>query len=479
MATTDQRPRPARWASCCAAAVALAMTMTMNGCKSSRVDPPPAAGRPPAVDRPSTPTSSDGSPDPSPGPVDSAAGPIPSPPPAPDAIGAPDTMVSDDHLPLSTCGRWVVDRRGRRVKLASVNWYGASDVKHVVGGLDKVPLEGVVQTIRELGFNSVRLPFSNDMLRAPAVPAEAVAANPALAGKTPLELFDATVSALTDAGLLVVLNNHSTHAMWCCNFDDDGLWWTAEHSEEDWIRDWEMIADRYGKNPRVVGADLRNEIRIARPAGGILPRIPNWGGGGANDWLAAATRAGNRVLARAPGWLIIVEGLNSAEDLTQAGARPVVLNTPGKVVYSAHQYSFFRPGMPAIPGLGGPTYAAMNAADFKTATTKQWGYLLEPGKPGTAPVWLGEFGDSATSDPAWLTNLAGYLAETDADFAYWPLNGGPKASGESEPFGLLEDDWRTVRNDWRLALLRKLQPATRGPGVGENSELCPTTSRDG
>src|SRR5690349_19750780 len=63
-------------------------------------------------------------------------------------------------LPLSTCGRWIVDQDRRRVKLAGVNWYGASDVKHVVGGLDRMTLERIVGTIVELGFNSVRLPFS-------------------------------------------------------------------------------------------------------------------------------------------------------------------------------------------------------------------------------------------------------------------------------------------------------------------------------
>ncbi len=451
----------------------LAAALALAGCKISRVPPPTATDAvvDAAVPPPSLPPS--GTPSTPPGvPPTNPASPEGTPPASPDAAAPPSTnagaaIVPQDRLPLTTCGRWVIDARGRRVKLAGVNWYGASDVKHVVGGLDKVALDRVAQTIRDLGFNSVRLPFSNAMLRTPRVAPEAIAANPALAGRTPLEVFDATVAALTEAGLLVVLNNHSTHAMWCCGFDDDGLWWNGDTSEEDWIRDWELMADRYRKNPRVVGADLRNEIRIARPSGGILPRVPSWGGGGANDWAAAASRAGNRVLARAPGWLILVEGINSAEDLSQAHARPVALSAPRQLVYSVHQYGFFRVGMPAIPGLGGPTYAAMAAAEYVAANRKQWGYLLE----GEAPVWMGEFGDAADSDPAWLTRLAAYLTETDADWAYWPLNGGPKASGDSEPFGLLEDDWTTVRNDWRLALLRKLQPATRGPGVG--AELCP------
>jgi hypothetical protein len=360
------------------------------------------------------------------------------------------------------------------VKLASVNWYGASDTKLVPGGLDKVSAQAVAATIRDLGFNSVRLPFSNEMLHVtrPAA-APTIAANPTLGGKTPLEVFDAAVQALTDAGLYVILNNHSTHAMWCCNFDEDGLWYTADSSEEDWIADWELVVARYAANPRVIGADLRNEIRIATPIGfSILPRVPSWGGGGANDWHAAATKAGKRIHARNPDLLIIVEGLNSADDLTGAAGRPVVLGVANKLVYESHQYGFFRPGAPAIPGLGGPTYSTMSAAELATASRKQWGYLVEPGKPFTAPVWVGELGDSAASDPKWMTNLAEYLRTLDADFAYWALNGGPKAAGGPEPFGLLDDDWTTVRKDWRLTLLKALQKPTRGPGITA-ADACP------
>jgi hypothetical protein len=290
--------------------------------------------------------------------------------------------------------------------------------------------------------------------------------------KTALQVFDATVDALTRAGLLVILNNHSTHAMWCCNYDDDGLWYTREHDEEHWILDWEMVAQRSATNPRVVGADLRNEIRIAKPVSGLLPRIPSWGGGGANDWRAAAIRAADRIHARAPNWLIVVEGLNSAEDLTAVGGDPIVLKTPSKVVYSSHQYSFFRPGLPAIPGTTLGTYLAMDAAQLKSTTHRQWGYLTDPGQPYTAPVWLGEFGDSAQADPTWLTNLAAYLRDTDLDWAYWAVNAGPKASGDPEPYGLLEDDWTTVRTDWRLTLLKSLLSPTQGPGL--TTPVCPT-----
>ena len=89
------------------------------------------------------------------------------------------------QLPLRTAASWVIDGNNQIVRLASVNWYGASDVKFVVGGLDKQPVDAIAQLIPRLGFNSVRLPFSNAMVRSnPAVSAADVAANPHLAGKT-------------------------------------------------------------------------------------------------------------------------------------------------------------------------------------------------------------------------------------------------------------------------------------------------------
>eukprot|EP00439_Symbiodinium_sp_Y106_P006306 s1301_g1.t1 len=45
----------------------------------------------------------------------------------------------------------------------------------------------------------------------------------------------------------------------------------------------------------------------------------------------------------------------------------------------------------------------------------------------------------------------------DADFAYWPLNVGPKPGGsEDEPYGILTNDWQPRWADLRLQALRKL-----------------------
>jgi len=84
-------------------------------------------------------------------------------------------------------------------------------------GLDRVPLAQVVAQFRAIGINSVRLPFSDEMLhdQRPVTDA-AVAANPGLRGLTPLQVYDAVVAALTGAGLAVTLNNHTNTTRWCC-----------------------------------------------------------------------------------------------------------------------------------------------------------------------------------------------------------------------------------------------------------------------
>ena len=58
---------------------------------------------------------------------------------------------------------------------------------------------------------------------------------------------------------------------------------------------------------------------------------------------------------------------------------------------------------------------------FRTFLDDKWGFVLEEGKPFTAPVWMGEFG-YANQGEYWM-NFLRYLSERDVDFGYWALNG--------------------------------------------------------
>lgn len=57
-------------------------------------------------------------------------------------------------------------------------------------------------------------------------------------------------------------------------------------------------------------------------------------------WASAAERAEERLLALQPNWLMVVEGINSANDLSGVRDWPVKYNVPGRVVYSAHVYAW-------------------------------------------------------------------------------------------------------------------------------------------
>jgi endoglucanase len=260
-------------------------------------------------------------------------------------------------LPLRAEGRWILDGKGQRIKLVAVNWYGAEERDYVVAGLDRAPLPELALRIRELGYNTVRLPWSNEMFERNPVIAEAlVSKNPQLAGKRALEVLDAVIAALAHQGLLVVLDNHNSDADWCCSdTDDNGLWWNSRYSETAWISDWRGLVQRYRDQPAVVGVDLRNE---PRSAGG---KKPTWGGTDpALDWKRAAGACAAEILKINPNLLIVLEGLNYATDFSGSYTNPLSLPVAGHLVYSPHDYAWFHSGT--------KTYA-----ELKTTLGNRWG----------------------------------------------------------------------------------------------------------
>ncbi len=380
-------------------------------------------------------------------------------------------------LPLRTSSRWIVDATGKRFKLASVNWYGAESKDVVVAGLDISDLHAIAALIRTLGFNSVRLLWSNEMVESnPVVAPARLAKNPALSGLHALDVFDAVVDALAHEGLVVILDNHRSHADWCCDLQHgDGLWWAPGYPESSWIADWKTMAARYKSQPAVVGADLRNELRTtfdpsAAPTctacGTGCPCLtPTWSGDGSNtDWHGAAQRGGNAVLSVNPNLLIMVEGIGYSLDLTGVYTLPLALSVPNRIVYAPHDYSFSHAAF--------ASYSAM-----ATDLGDNWGFILEQNKPYTAPVWVGEFGtghasssdvSDTTGQGFWFENFRQYLANADIDWSYWALNG-TEATGYSrtvdteEGYGILDTTWSESALPDLTKALQALQGATQGP----------------
>ncbi|MFF2040991.1 glycoside hydrolase family 5 protein [Kitasatospora sp. NPDC058170] len=401
------------------------------------------------------------------------------PPPAPQRPAAAADQAdpaSSWTAPLSTRGRYIVDATGNRFRLKSGNWDGAQGswsgsgdsadpATHHSGqqssgvplGLDRAPLPAILAGFRQLGLNSIRLPFSNELVHSTApVPDRAVAANPQLRGRTPLQVLDAVVEALTADGFAVILNNHTNTSRWCCGVDGNERWNSAQSTRQ-WEDDWVAMARRYKDNKRVVGADLYNEVRRD-----ILDD-PNWGLGDAHDWYAAAQEAGDRILTEAdPDLLIIVEGINwtgvpvdflphGRPALTPVRTLSHTLVASDKLVYSAHFYGYTGPRHSGATGLGethDARYQDLTREQLEQALYQEAFYVsAETGQHFTAPVWISEFGigagETGTAPKAWFAAITDHLAAMDADFAYWPLVGwSTDAQGRAGG-----DDWALLRFD--------------------------------
>lgn len=394
--------------------------------------------------------------------------------------------------PLHTEGSRIVDADGNDFQLKSGNWHGASgtwngsgdvddpanhhDGEHSHGiplGLDRASMDDIVGSFHELGINSIRLPFSNDMIDDEAtVPDEAVAANPELRGKTRLEIYDAAVRALTGSGLAVILNNHTGTSRWCCGVDGNERW-NSGQSDQEWEDDWAFMAARYADDERVVGADLYNEVRRD------VFDDPNWGLGDEHDWFAASQRAGDRILDEAnPNLLIIIEGINwtglpvdglphERPTLEPVRALPQQLAKPDKLVYSAHFYGYTGPNHSGATGTGethDPRYQDMSREELYDVLRRQAFFVTEDGQPYTAPLWISEFGvGRGEQDPKareWFENFTDFLVAEHANFAYWPLVGWQEG-GESDGWGLVQWDSAGDRisvddGDWRADAWHRL-----------------------
>lgn len=361
-------------------------------------------------------------------------------------------------LPLSTSGRHVVGADGRPVRLASVNWYGASDAAQVPGGLEAQHRALIASAIHRLGFNSVRLPYSDEMVRTnPVVDAEQVAANPDLVGLRVLDVFFAVVHALTEQGIAVIVNNHITESRWCCDLQPCDLTWSnsalgplcrVRQTEDDWIANWRAVMAPLVDNPLVIGADLRNEPR------GLFG-APGWA-----VWARAAAKCGDALHKLNPDWLVVVEGIGSANLLQYARQTPVLLSRANKLVYSAHVYGWSGWG-------SGRPYWTRGYGSFAAEMRANWGWLMDE---DVAPVWVGEFGAPAhpnKGDAHYWHNLMRYLREVGRPgFAYWALNP-TKFDGQGEGYSVVQRDWLTPRRDYRLFDILRLIEGDEGDGQGD------------
>jgi len=375
-----------------------------------------------------------------------------------------------------TDGSAIRDQNGAQVRIAGVNWFGLETFDYAPHGLWTRDYRDMLEQIAAQGYNTLRLPYSNDLFEQGTRPNVDFGGgkNAPLQGKDGLGVLDEIIAYAGQVGLRVILDRHRPEAG-----GQSALWYTASTPESVWIADWQMLATRYAGNTTVIGADLHNEPHSE----GSPSQSACWGcGDPATDWRLAAERAGNAILAVNPNWLIIVEGVQCwgpggvatsgqgatctwwGGNLEGAGQYPVRLNVPNRLVYSSHDYpaSLFEQVW-----FRDPSYPA----NLPSVWNRFWGYLHAN---DVAPVLLGEFGSKlqTTSDRQWLDSLTRYLG-TGADGGHWTFwSWNPNSSDTG---GLLKDDWRTIDADKRSYLAGGVDQT----GVAHASILFPLDGATG
>jgi endoglucanase len=397
-----------------------------------------------------------------------------------------------------TSSNRIVDASDNPVRIAGINWYGFETTDYLAHGLWAQDYKTVLNTIKRLGYNVVRIPFSNEMVENNPVPtnftqsANGAAANTALVGQTALTDLDTIISYAGSIGLRVILDNHRSEAG--NSNEANGLWYTSAYPQQNWMNDWVTLTKRYSQskftfngNPTVIGVDLRNEPHLIAN-GGYTGSC--WTGdsetNGAytgcptsltqQNWTVAAESAGNAILAVNPKLLIFVEGVDCYKgscgwqggNLEGVAAAPVQLNVSGQVVYSPHDYgpdiyqqSWFNSGT--------------SAASLNAIWNKFWGYISIN---GSAPVWLGEFGtgntstavqnSTAGSEGQWFQTLIGYLGSySEISWTYWALNG-------EDSDGLLDSNYDSApANATKQSMLATVQFTLSGGGSSGSCTTAP------
>jgi endoglucanase len=394
-----------------------------------------------------------------------------------------------------TSGNKILDSSGKEVRIAGINWYGAETPDYLVHGLWAQDYHTVLNTIKSLGYNVIRIPFSNQLVESNPVPTNFSnfvngPVNQALVGQTALADLDTIIAYAGSIGLRVILDNHRSEAGE--TNEANGLWYTSAYPQANWIADWQTMATRYSAskftfngNPTVIGMDLRNEPHLS---GSGSTTGSCWTGDTATNgcptsltaqnWPVAATAAGNAILSINPKLLIIVEGNDcysgvcgwQGGNLIGVATHPVTLSIPNQLVYSAHDYG---PNLFQQPWFNGST----TTASLDAIWNKYWGYI---NANNIAPVWLGEFGTdnnsgdiestAAGSQGQWFQSLVGYLQNNSTvNWTYWALNG-------EDLYGLLDGSYdSTPPSSLKQSLLTSIQ-SPLGGSPSPSFSISPSSS---
>jgi endoglucanase len=270
----------------------------------------------------------------------------------------PGAIQSDSGIGWTTQGVDILTPKGTTFRIAGISWYGLESPQFVLYGLDVQDYHAILNHIRNLQYNTVRIPYSSQMWETNPIPdQQLVRACSACEGKHARDVLALIINYAGSIGLHVIFDNHRSEPG--SSTEGNGLWYDTDgglpYTEHTWIADWISVQrwvhgykDTFGAPdtihtkdvasdgfPTVLGYDLRNEPHT--PPGSSYLAGATWGTGDGfsptinpnpnpfapacvatstcHDWRLAAERAADTILGDAAShhWsapLIFVQGVN-------------------------------------------------------------------------------------------------------------------------------------------------------------------------
>lgn len=365
--------------------------------------------------------------------------------------------------PFTTSGGQILDKNKNPVSFRGINWFGFNTDIHIVHGLWTADFTTMLNQIKSLGFNAIRIPFQFDFILNTNIKPSSISTycsgkpcNANVPQDSALNAFQWVVKQFTDNGIYVLLDDH---------YEDN----TYVSNNAQWIAGWQKVAQLFINNP-MVGYDLYNE-----PDSHSLAWDTSNSG---KAWATGITSAASAIYAIDPTKLIFIEGTgqnnlesnwgdgfatdnaalsvsNPKQFFTQLASQPYI----NQIVISPHVYG------PDGTSNAGPDHS--NQTTAFAAWARLHGYLLNnflnvnntaqsgfciAGACHVYPIAIGEFGgkfDPAdpdyAKDVATNINLANFLKQlgkgkpAQPSWFYWDWNPNSANTG-----GILASDWKTI-----------------------------------